>query len=448
MKNKLWAGFLIFLICFCFIYFKYAYDDAKTTAIKDLNEKQMSFAIQASIGINDLFDNWTNLLISITQVPAIVNLDEEGKNYISFTYEINKADITAVTRVDANGKIIFTAPFNPKAIGQDISGQKHIQEVMRSYKPAVSDVFKSVQGFDMVALHVPVMKNGKFHGTLGIGINFRNIAKEYIESIRIGKTGYAWMISRDGTELYSPVPSHTGKSVFENYKKYPFIITMADEMVKGKQGITTYSFDQISEQKVKLVKKHAVYMPIHIGQIFWSIVIESSENEILSSLIHFRNKLILIIGLFFAGGVIFSFFGLKGWFIVREEQKRKRAEEALNKTQQLLVETGSIGKVGGWEINIDTGKLTWTEELYNIHEVDLSYDPTVEKAVHFYTPDSRPIIEKAVQRAIDHGESYEVELEIITAKGNLRCVHAVGKADLEHHRVYGFFQDITELKRT
>ena len=39
-----------------------------------------------------------------------------------------------------------------------------------------------------------------------------------------------------------------------------------------------------------------------------------------------------------------------------------------------------------------------------------------------------------------------MELEIITAKGNRKSVRASGQADPEHHRVYGFLQDITARK--
>ncbi|MCM2267576.1 MAG: ATP-binding protein, partial [Elusimicrobiales bacterium] len=53
---------------------------------------------------------------------------------------------------------------------------------------------------------------------------------------------------------------------------------------------------------------------------------------------------------------------------------------------------------------------------------------------------------RAVQRAIEHGESFDLELEITTAKGNRRSVHTVGKADLPARRVYGFFQDVTQAK--
>jgi PAS domain S-box-containing protein len=125
----------------------------------------------------------------------------------------------------------------------------------------------------------------------------------------------------------------------------------------------------------------------------------------------------------------------------------KQTEEALKKSKQLLSETESIGKVGGWDVNVDTMGITWTDEVYRIHEVDFDFDPNVNKGINFYTPESRPIVEKAVEKAIRFGEPFDLELEIITAKGNLRAVHTIGNADLENRRVYGFFQDITERKK-
>jgi len=131
----------------------------------------------------------------------------------------------------------------------------------------------------------------------------------------------------------------------------------------------------------------------------------------------------------------------------RDITEHKRAEEALEKSRRLLTEMEKIGRVGGWEIDLDTRKLTWTPEIYSIHEVDLTFEPTVEAAIQFYAPASRPVIERLVRRAIEHAEPYDVELEIITAKGNLRVVHSIGRADLEHRRIYGFFQDITAQKQ-
>ena len=129
------------------------------------------------------------------------------------------------------------------------------------------------------------------------------------------------------------------------------------------------------------------------------------------------------------------------------DQRRKQAEESLQEKQALLTQAEEMGKVGGWEFDVETGQQTWTKTVYDIHELDITCQPTVSQGVNFYTPASRPIIEQAVQRAIEQGEPFDVELEIITAKGNLRSVHAIGKADLARRKISGFFQDITERKQ-
>ena len=103
-----------------------------------------------------------------------------------------------------------------------------------------------------------------------------------------------------------------------------------------------------------------------------------------------------------------------------------------------------MGRVGGWEFDVDSGQQTWTDEVYRIHEVDAGFVPTVTNGVAFYTPASRPVIEHAVRRTVELGEPFDVELEIVTAKGNRRNVRAIGRADPDRRRVYGFFQDITE----
>ena len=131
----------------------------------------------------------------------------------------------------------------------------------------------------------------------------------------------------------------------------------------------------------------------------------------------------------------------------RDITERKKVEQTLKQSLKLLAETERIGNVGGWEFNIDTGKQNWTEEVYRIHEVDFEMGPTVEKGINFYSPESRPMVEEAVRRAIEHGEPFAFDAVIITAKGNRRNVHATGIPDLEDRRIYGFFQDITKRKQ-
>jgi len=125
----------------------------------------------------------------------------------------------------------------------------------------------------------------------------------------------------------------------------------------------------------------------------------------------------------------------------------KQAEADLLKVRRMHEETERIGKVGGWEFDTETLEQIWTDEVYRIHELDLSYKPTVSDGINFYTAASRSSVEQAVQRAIEFCEPFDVELEIITARGNTKSIHAIGKTDREQHKVFGFFQDVTERKQ-
>ncbi|MFZ4708034.1 MAG: PAS domain S-box protein, partial [Bacteroidales bacterium] len=102
--------------------------------------------------------------------------------------------------------------------------------------------------------------------------------------------------------------------------------------------------------------------------------------------------------------------------------ERKQIELENTRTQKLLEDSQRIGKIGGWEMNMDTLELKWTQEMYQIHEVDSTFVPSVEKRSIFYTPESIPVIDDAVSKAMTEGKSYEIDSEIITAKGNRRSV--------------------------
>jgi signal transduction histidine kinase/FixJ family two-component response regulator len=132
------------------------------------------------------------------------------------------------------------------------------------------------------------------------------------------------------------------------------------------------------------------------------------------------------------------------------EEELKERERELGKTNALLEETGRMARVGGWEFDIDTGKQVWTPEVYRIHEVDPDFEPTVEKGISFYASEAVPVMSEAVNRAIEDGEPYDLELRFITAKGNERWVHAIGRAEREGGKtvkVHGTLQDITERKQ-
>lgn len=132
--------------------------------------------------------------------------------------------------------------------------------------------------------------------------------------------------------------------------------------------------------------------------------------------------------------------------------ERMRLERDLKFTKEILEQTNQMASVGAWQLTIDTQKIYWSSLTKEIHEVPADYIPDLEKDTLFYKEgESRNKITHALQEAIEKGIPWDLELQIITAKGNERWVRAQGKADMENgkcKRVYGAFQDIDEQKRT
>ena len=136
--------------------------------------------------------------------------------------------------------------------------------------------------------------------------------------------------------------------------------------------------------------------------------------------------------------------------VLRDVTERQQAQFAFKGVSDLLQKTAAIAMIGGWELNLADGSVEWTEETFRIHEVEAGYQPCLSADLTFYPPESRPLIEAAVNRAIQHGESYELEIPFVTAKGNRRWVVASGTAVNEGGkcvRLMGTFQDITERHR-
>jgi PAS domain S-box-containing protein len=127
---------------------------------------------------------------------------------------------------------------------------------------------------------------------------------------------------------------------------------------------------------------------------------------------------------------------------VEDVTRRKQLEAFLDRT-------GRLAGVGGWELDLTTNVLTWSDQTKRIHEVPPDYVPVVEKAIGFYAPEARDVIARAVQAGIEHGLPWDLELRLITAAGRSIWVQAMGEAEFEGNtavRLIGAIKDVTEAR--
>jgi PAS domain S-box-containing protein len=146
-----------------------------------------------------------------------------------------------------------------------------------------------------------------------------------------------------------------------------------------------------------------------------------------------------------------SFFLSSALENARLFQEHERIGEELRRSEALLNETQRLSKVGGWELDVFTGTLNWTEEVYRIYGVSKEIDPgDIPAAMSFYHPDSLPLLKEAFGRALEQGESYDLELEFINAQGEQLWVRTVGQpvsVNGKVIRISGNIMDITDRKR-
>ena len=135
---------------------------------------------------------------------------------------------------------------------------------------------------------------------------------------------------------------------------------------------------------------------------------------------------------------------------VGNEITRERQQASLVSQQQLMTQMSQQARIGAWEVDLVKNEIFWSEMTKEIHEVSADYIPDLTTAINFYKEgESRDTITRLVQESIEKGTSYQVELELITAKGNEIWVEAYGKAEFKNGqcvRLYGSFQDISEKK--
>ena len=134
--------------------------------------------------------------------------------------------------------------------------------------------------------------------------------------------------------------------------------------------------------------------------------------------------------------------------VQRDVSEQRERENALRRQRNLLEQTQKLA--GAWEVDLRSEEVSWSEKVYQIHELDPGTEVTLQKGLEFYAPEVRGQVAEAFRRCVEEGGSVNLKGPIVTAEGNRRWVHTVGDPvkveDGEVVRVAGAFQDITKQK--
>ena len=212
----------------------------------------------------------------------------------------------------------------------------------------------------------------------------------------------------------------------------------------------------------KLAKKMYILLIVAVPIVGFGIIRLAQAGVVsLESSITLMGVLILVISLIGVSLIAFQLYHeenirsnlenkLKQINAQLESKVEKRTRE-LKETVNFLNRTNESAKIGFWTLDIKTKDVSWSEVTRSIHEVDSSFVPDYSTGVQFYKDErDRQVITNAVTKAVNDGVPWDLELEIVTAKGNVKWVRTIGFAEHDQDgnclKIAGTFQDIHERK--
>ncbi|MDA8136394.1 MAG: cache domain-containing protein [Desulfobacteraceae bacterium] len=135
----------------------------------------------------------------------------------------------------------------------------------------------------------------------------------------------------------------------------------------------------------------------------------------------------------------------------RDVTGRKRMEDDLKRSTDLLKEAGRIAKVGGWTADVEKLEVVWSDEMFAIHDLDPGFSISFNDSDRYIAPEWREKIAGTFRHSIEEGVRLDEEFEILTAKGRRRWVRATGEAIRNGSgkitRLIGALQDISDRKQ-
>lgn len=186
---------------------------------------------------------------------------------------------------DSNG-ILFTGVLEDgkEYKGSSIADRDYFQAVKTSGKTTVGDVVHSkLTGKLISVVCVPVRSASReFVGTLGLVLKV-DFLTELISSHKIGKTGYGFMVDKNGVILAHPVPENI---LTLNIARLPGMEGITRKMLAGESGVEEYVF--------KGVDKIAGFAPL--SAVNWYVAATQDADDFLLAAHSIRN-MSLVVGL-------------------------------------------------------------------------------------------------------------------------------------------------------
>ncbi len=131
----------------------------------------------------------------------------------------------------------------------------------------------------------------------------------------------------------------------------------------------------------------------------------------------------------------------------RQIAKLARQERDLTRRDRMLLQTESMAQLGGWEWDVKKQSLRMSDGMYRVLGHDRPAREIPQRVLHVFPPGSQEMVQQAVREAAETGRSFDLQVEFVTASGEVRWGRVIGEVECDGtgpQRIFGTFQDVTQ----
>lgn len=172
----------------------------------------------------------------------------------------------------------------------------------------------------------------------------------------------------------------------------------------------------------------------------------------LSAVLRFATAIVSVIAAYALKRAFPILLGLRSVRELKKEiEKRKKTEERLSASEFLLSEAERIARVGGWELDIATGKRSWSKTIYDILEIPLDANIDQQDLLSYYLQPYRTLMDQSIKDALKKGSKWDIEAIIITKNNKTLWVRHIGEPVFNSQgkvvKLRGTLMDIDQYKK-
>ena len=117
-----------------------------------------------------------------------------------------------------------------------------------------------------------------------------------------------------------------------------------------------------------------------------------------------------------------NLLGYRG--VDRDITELKKTEVELNLTAQRLNEAQRMARIGNWELDLVANRLTWSDQVYSIFEIDKElFGPSYEAFLNVIHPGDREAVNTAYMQSLETRQAYTITHRLLFADGRIKYVH-------------------------